>query len=100
MKMQFILLILISTLAFACEKPAIKPTNVMSNNTNPNSVNPAAAIKKDIPFYTYEIVKTYKHDPKAFTEGLFFYKGFLYEMVNLLLEKLKLKVVKYCKTTT
>ncbi len=32
-----------------------------------------------VPVYTYEIVNTYKHDSTAFTEGLFFYKGFLYE---------------------
>ena len=32
-----------------------------------------------VPVYTYEVVKTYPHDPNAFTEGLFFYNGFLYE---------------------
>ncbi|HQU86834.1 MAG TPA: glutaminyl-peptide cyclotransferase, partial [Pyrinomonadaceae bacterium] len=32
-----------------------------------------------VPVYTYEIVKTYKHDPTAFTEGLFYHDGFLYE---------------------
>jgi len=29
--------------------------------------------------YTYEIIKVYPHDPKAFTQGLVYYKGFLYE---------------------
>src|SRR5262249_18023938 len=28
---------------------------------------------------SYEIVHTYPHDPKAFTEGLFYHDGFLYE---------------------
>jgi glutaminyl-peptide cyclotransferase len=80
MKMQFTLLILISTLAFACDKPANKPNaNTMKNNANINVANTAAAMKKEVPTYTYEVVKTYKHDPKAFTEGLFFYNGFLYE---------------------
>jgi glutaminyl-peptide cyclotransferase len=80
MKMQFTLLILISTLAFACDKPANKPnTNVTTNNTNINAGNTATAMKKEVPVYTYEVVKTYKHDPKAFTEGLQFYNGFLYE---------------------
>lgn len=32
-----------------------------------------------IPVYTYQIVHTYPHDTGAFTEGLFYYKGFLYE---------------------
>ena len=29
--------------------------------------------------YTYEIVNEYPHDPKAFTQGFEFYKGFIYE---------------------
>jgi len=33
----------------------------------------------DLPVFTYEIIKTYKHDTKAFTQGLVFYKGYLYE---------------------
>ena len=40
----------------------------------PNTAKPAA-----LPVYGYEIVKTYPHDPKAFTQGLFFHDGFLYE---------------------
>lgn len=42
-------------------------------------VSSSAQVEKDLPVYTYEIVKTYKHDAKAFTQGLVFYKGFLYE---------------------
>jgi glutamine cyclotransferase len=29
--------------------------------------------------YTYEIIHTYPHDPSAFTQGLFYLNGFLYE---------------------
>ena len=36
-----------------------------------------------VPVYSYEIVKTYPHDPKAFTEGLFYLNGFLYESTGL-----------------
>lgn len=32
-----------------------------------------------VPEYTAVIVKTYPHDPGAFTEGLLYYNGFLYE---------------------
>ncbi len=39
----------------------------------------ASVSAQDLPVYTYEIVKTYTHDAKAFTQGLVFYKGFLYE---------------------
>jgi glutamine cyclotransferase len=36
-----------------------------------------------IPEYTYQIVHTYPHDPEAFTEGLFYLNGFLYESTGL-----------------
>lgn len=32
-----------------------------------------------IPVYTYKVVNTYPHDPKAYTQGLAFENGFLYE---------------------
>ncbi|MEJ7622763.1 MAG: glutaminyl-peptide cyclotransferase [Pyrinomonadaceae bacterium] len=32
-----------------------------------------------LPVAGFEIVKAYPHDPKAFTQGLFFHQGFLYE---------------------
>ena len=43
-------------------------------------VLPAAA---QTPVYGYEIVKTYPHDAGAFTEGLFFLNGVLYESTGL-----------------
>jgi glutaminyl-peptide cyclotransferase len=33
--------------------------------------------------YGYQIVHTYPHDPQAFTEGLFYLNGFLYESTGL-----------------
>jgi len=33
----------------------------------------------NVPVYNYEIVNTYPHDPKAFTQGLIFHDGWLYE---------------------
>jgi glutaminyl-peptide cyclotransferase len=42
--------------------------------------DPAAA---SVPVYDYEIVHTYPHDPSAFTEGLFYLDGFLYESTGL-----------------
>lgn len=35
------------------------------------------------PTYTYEVVATYPHDPKAFTEGLFIHDGTLYESTGM-----------------
>ena len=34
---------------------------------------------KQAPVSGYEVVRTYPHDPKAFTQGLFYLDGFLYE---------------------
>ncbi|HTW65944.1 MAG TPA: glutaminyl-peptide cyclotransferase [Bryobacteraceae bacterium] len=36
-----------------------------------------------IPQYSYEVVHSYPHDPQAFTEGLFYKDGFLYESTGL-----------------
>jgi len=36
-----------------------------------------------VPTYGYETVNTYPHDPHAFTEGLFYLNGFLYESTGL-----------------
>src|SRR5580700_12079164 len=35
------------------------------------------------PEYTYQVVHTYPHDPNAFTEGLEYRAGFLYESTGL-----------------
>jgi glutaminyl-peptide cyclotransferase len=37
-----------------------------------------------LPVYTYQIVRTYPHDPKAFTQGLQYVDGVLYEGTGLL----------------
>jgi len=36
-----------------------------------------------VPVYDAEIIHTYPHDPSAFTEGLFYLNGFLYESTGL-----------------
>jgi len=36
-----------------------------------------------VPLYDYEVVHVYPHDPDAFTEGLFYSNGFLYESTGL-----------------
>jgi glutaminyl-peptide cyclotransferase len=37
----------------------------------------------EVPLYGYDIVHTYPHDPTAFTEGLFYLNGYLYESTGL-----------------
>jgi glutamine cyclotransferase len=49
----------------------------------PKAARPAPTANTPAPIYGYQIVKTYAHDPNAFTEGLFFHKGLLYESTGL-----------------
>jgi len=80
--MRFYLLILFTIFATSCktENP-VNRQNVNVNsiiNTNKTANLPSQTTGK-IPIYTYEIVNTFKHDSKAFTQGLVFHNGFLYE---------------------
>lgn len=45
--------------------------------------SPAPAVVATIPTYSYKVVRSYPHDPDAFTQGLFFLNGFLYESTGL-----------------
>ncbi|MBC7795308.1 MAG: glutaminyl-peptide cyclotransferase [Pyrinomonadaceae bacterium] len=49
--------------------------NQAANNSTPSTSN-------SIPVYSYDVVNTFKHDSKAFTQGLFFYNGLMYESVG------------------
>lgn len=40
---------------------------------------PLAALHADVPVYGYKVVRTYPHDTGAYTEGLFWHDGYLYE---------------------
>jgi glutaminyl-peptide cyclotransferase len=43
----------------------------------------ASQLPSDIPRYTYRIIHSYPHDRQAFTEGLFYLNGTLYESTGL-----------------
>ena len=45
--------------------------------------SPLAHARAATPVYGYEVVRTYPHDPHAFTEGLFLRDGYLYESTGL-----------------
>ncbi len=51
----------------------------VSNVNTANRANTAADKPAAVPVYTYDIVKSYPHDRNAFTQGLLFHDGFLYE---------------------
>jgi glutamine cyclotransferase len=42
-----------------------------------------APARAAIPVYGYQVVRVYPHDPNAFTEGLFYRDGYLYESTGL-----------------
>ena len=50
-------------------------------NSTPAKTNNAAGTKP--PLYTYEVVNTFPHDPAAFTQGLVFLDGVLWESTGL-----------------
>ena len=61
----------------ACKEQTNQNNSVsVTPNTNTTAATPP---KNAIPTYTYEVVNTFKHDSQAFTQGLVFYNGFLYE---------------------
>lgn len=66
---------LVCLLCASCERyPHLSPDE-LGNSFSPT--DSTASI--DIPVYTYEIVNTFDHDSEAFTQGLVYHNGFLYE---------------------
>jgi len=74
--MKMLLLLVVIVAGTACG-PAPNANNA-STTTNKNA-RPSATPSGPAPVYTYDVVKTYPHDPNAFTEGLYYKDGFLYE---------------------
>ena len=74
MKKYFLsaLLLAFAFISQSCKKEAEPPKPNSPQNTTP----PA-------PVYSYEVVNTWPHDPGAFTQGLQFYNGELYESTGL-----------------
>ena len=65
--------LLAATLLFAaCNNPATKDTTTTTTVADSNAVQVPKVI-------SWDIVNTYPHDPKAFTEGLEYKDGYLYE---------------------
>jgi glutaminyl-peptide cyclotransferase len=71
--MRLLVILFFTVLTFGCTD------NVNSAKPNVNTANTNTAKPAALPVDSYTVVKTYPHDPKAFTEGLFYHDGFLYE---------------------
>lgn len=67
--MRTLLVFFLAAIALACSGTA--------NTPRPNNANVTKA--PPLPIYGYEVVRSYPHDSGAFTQGLFFYDGSLYE---------------------
>lgn len=80
------LLILIVIAAVSCGGSSNNSSGPNKNTANAN------ARRAEIPAYSYEIVRSYPHDPKAFTQGLVFHDGVLYESTGELGESTLRKV--------
>jgi len=72
------LLFCVALAAGACSG-ASNEANVVNRNINAVNTNVSKTLAGPLPVSSYQIVKTYPHDSKAFTQGLVFYNGFLYE---------------------
>ena len=71
--MRFLIVFFSAAMALGCSGGTNSPKpNVNVTSTNTSKASP-------LPVYGYEVVKSYPHDPNAFTEGLFYHNGFLYE---------------------
>ncbi|MDW8352179.1 MAG: glutaminyl-peptide cyclotransferase [Anaerolineae bacterium] len=76
-------LALVAALA-ACAAPPARPTATPLPSAIP--ATSAAVTVEAVPtpvFYTYTVVRTYPHDPEAFTQGLVYADGVLYESTGL-----------------
>ncbi len=72
--MRFLIITLSCLIALGCSGSASSPNANVNAGKNANTTKSAP-----LPVYGYEIVKAYPHDGEAFTQGLIFHNGFLYE---------------------
>lgn len=74
--MRFSILFTVVLLAAGCGGPSGAINSGVNSTTKPANTNSA---KRQVPVSSYEVVKVFPHDSKAFTQGLVFRDGFLYE---------------------
>ncbi|MFZ1700834.1 MAG: glutaminyl-peptide cyclotransferase [Pyrinomonadaceae bacterium] len=70
--MRLLSLILVAIATIGCSGG----TNTATPNVTANNSKPAST---PLPVYGYEVVNTFPHDPNAFSQGLFYHDGSLYE---------------------
>ncbi|MFC1909364.1 glutaminyl-peptide cyclotransferase [Chloroflexota bacterium] len=53
------------------------------SESGPSQITPSKTIPQFVPVFTYQVINTFPHDRKAWTEGLIFNSGILYEGTGL-----------------
>src|SRR5215813_64951 len=71
---RLLLWLLLAACASSCQSPQTAPSPPQAP-----AASPAVGTTKSIPVLSATVVKTYPHDPHAFTQGLEFSDGHLYE---------------------
>jgi len=64
------------------ERPTTPGVELLPSPSSP--IETALPEETTVPCYRYEVLQTYPHDPGAFTQGLVYHDGFLYESTGLL----------------
>ncbi len=72
--MKYIFLICLAITLFACSNNA-----EMKNNMSTSKASKGKKVNTELKRYTFEVVRSFKHDPLAYTQGLFLHDGFLFE---------------------
>ncbi|MBK8905837.1 MAG: glutaminyl-peptide cyclotransferase [Anaerolineaceae bacterium] len=73
-------------IAVATAVPTATPTAIPTDTPVPTCdpfTSPASAPPASVPTYGYRVIHTYPHDPDAFTQGLLFADGVLYESTGI-----------------
>ncbi len=76
---QLLSLLLLTSFFAGCGAAGTKTNSLPIDAAPPN----ANASRAAVPVYGYEVVNTFPHDPKAFTQGLVFHDGALLESTGL-----------------
>src|SRR5262245_15267444 len=83
MRLFCAILLGLSLLASTLSCSLARRDNVKAQSSEPAQQDMQLSVPGRILNYTYEIVNTFPHDPAAFTQGLVFYQGVLYESTGL-----------------
>lgn len=76
----------VSAVGFGCQQQEAArdaATAGAAVNSNPMSNSNGGGAGQSIPTYGFEVVNSWPHDPKSFTQGLIFHDGSLYESAGL-----------------